>query len=554
MSNVPILMLVKGVQKTPGDSTSSEAGLDSIDLLDPNGFSCNEYEIKVPTMKSGAIWADSPITDGRTLIAGALGNVIETLRLELTAGTLVQMAAMLERLLRMKQDCNDFWDTFGQIEPVYIKHQIVGEPGARYALLYDIDLAISTPLEEEQPSRSITMVIEREYGWRGIAPGDNPKRWTIENYFDGQTWNSANANLLSGDNHLAVATIQNRMEWNSSQSALLSQNYMDIPAAAIPGDLPALVEMTIQKVVGSSTGINRIYLGKTSKPDVLVSGAEKKVNYILVAADGGSGTDASDANDTGAPIESSSGTNRRKAVTFATVTTNATRVTWTPSSVGTYFDLSTLRGRFMAYVRARLSAASTVTLNLAVDDDNGSITYPTATLTDVGAGGTGNTTAWAMLYMGVLTFPFNEQRIVIGNDGLGVDVVISGATPTLSLQAARTGGATNLYIADLILIPIDEGAWIQESGAVMGSNTSFIYDNTGYYLHGKPGAYISDDNSLTTENRGTEFYLTPKQRNRLVMLLDISPALTGGGPQSTIDNEYRFRVNIVPRWSGYRTE
>lgn len=548
-----VLMIIKGIAKVPQDTASSEQGLDSINLLDPSGFSCDEYVMQTPNLKSGATWMDSPIVDGRTLVSGAFDNVTETIRLALNAGSLVQMAALLSKLAQFRQNCNDFWDTFAQIEPIYLKHQIEGEPGPRFALLYNIDIHLEQPISPGEPNRIITLSIERESYWRGLAPGDNPRRWTIENFFSGQTWNNTNADLLSGGNHLVDGTIQNRLEWNTTQTALLTKNYLDIPAASIPGDAPALVEMAIQRVVGSATSINRIYLGKSSKPDLSVSGTERKVNYILVAADGSSGTDATDANDTGAPIESSTGVNKRKAVSFATVTALATRVSWTPASTGTYFDLSTLRGRFMVFTRARLSTASTVELNLVLTDDNGVVTYPSATLTGVGAGGTGNTTAWEVVYLGLLTFPFNEQRIVIGNDGLGVEVPTSGSTPTLSLQAERVGGAVNLYIADVIFIPIDEGSWIQESGAVLGPNNSFIYDNTGYYLHGRPGTYISDDNSSTTENVGSEFYLVPNQRNRLVMLLDISAALTGSGPQSTIDNAYRFRINIVPRWVGLRT-
>lgn len=545
-----ILQIVKGIQRTPGDSSSSEQGLDSIDLLDPKGFSTDTYEMKIPALKSSAVFADSPLSDGRTLIAGTLGNVIETIRVTLTAGTIVQLSAMLSKLLRFKQDCNDFWDTFGQIEPIYIKHQVNGEPGPRYALLYDIDIAIDSVVNPSDPQRDITIVIEREYGWRGLAPGDNPKRWTIEQVMEGQKWNSTSAALLTGDNHLADQVIQNRLEYNTAGSALLTQNYMDIPATSIPGDLPALVEIAIRAETVTANGLNRIYVGKSSKPSLQGPAGEVKANYILVAADGGNNVDAVDANDTGAPIEASSGINRRKTISFATTTTLADRITWTRSLVGTDFEMASLRGRFMVFVRARLSAASTVTMNLRVQSDRGSFSYPTYTLTGVGSSGTGNTTFWQSVYMGIVTFPFNEQRIIIGDDGLGVDTSSGG---DLILQATRVGVATNLYIADLILIPIDEGAWLQQSGEAIGAGNSWIYDNTGYYLHGRHGEYIEDNFSVaTTEHRGSEFYLTPGKRNRLIMYADLSPNLAGTEAESGIDASFRFRVNIVPRWSGLR--
>lgn len=549
MSGHAILKIVKGVQKIPGDASSAEQGLDEINLLDPNGFACDEYDMKLPALKSSAVYADSPLTDGRTLISGTLGNVTETIRLQLSAGAIIQMAAMLSKLGRFKQDCNDFWDTFGQIEPVYIKHQVVGEPGPRYALLYDIDIDPGQqPLIPSEAKRTVTLVIEREYGWRGLAPGDNPKRWTIEQVMEGQKWNSANADLLSGNNHLAVQAVQNRMEWNTTETALLSQNFMDIPATAIPGDLPALVEIAIQCETVHANGLNRIYIGKSSKPDLLLSGTELKPSYILVAADGTSNTDATDANDTGAPIEAVSGVNRRKTISFATATLQ-NRITWGPNQTGTSFVLSSLRGRYMAFIRARLSAASTVTMNLYLQADSGSVTFPSYTLTGVGSGGVGNTTFWQNIYMGIVTFPHNEQRVSILDNGRGIDLSGGG---DLILQAERTGAATNLYVADLILVPIDEGVWLQQSGEAIGIN-SWFYDNTGYYLHGRHGGFSGDTYSIApTEQRGSEFYLTPGQRNRLVMFADLSPNLAGTEAESGIDAAFRFRVNIVPRWSGLR--
>lgn len=546
-----ILQIVKGVQKVPGNTANAEQGLDSIDLLDPKGFSLDTYEMKIPALKSSAVYADSPLSDGRTLIAGTLGNVTETLRITLSAGTIVQLAAMLSKLLRFKQDCNDFWDTRAQIEPVYIKHQVNGEPGPRYALLYDIDIAIESPTNPSEPTRDLTIVIEREYGWRGLAPGDNPKRWTIEEHFTGQKWDSTDADLQSGGNHLVDVTIQNRLEWNPTNTVLLSQNYFDIPASSIPGDLPALMEFSAQCVTVPGIGLNRFYIGKSSKTDLPLAGNDQKPNYILVAADGGDQTDAADANDTGGPIDSASGVNRRKTITFATASLQD-RIRWFPSSGGTNFEMSSLRGQYIGLLRARLSVASTVTLNLRFQSDSGEVVLPTATLTGVGAGGVGNTTAWQLLYMGVLTFPYTEERIRVNRDGLGVKYT-TGSSPALYLQAARTGVATNLYVADLILIPTDEGAFVRDAGESIAANNVFIYDNTGYFLHGSNGGHISDSYSLSAaENRGQEIYLTPRQRNRLVMFADLSPRITGGEAQSAIDASFRFRLNIVPRWAGLR--
>lgn len=561
MSNIGNMMhlaIIKGVAKTPQDSTSAEQGLDELDLLDPKGFACDEYLIKIPSMKSSAIYADSPLTNGRTLISGALGNVTETVRLTVNGGTMIQLAALLSKLERMKRDCNDYWDTFGQIDPVYIKHQIDGEPGPRYALLYEIDIDVETPNDPSQPMRTVTLQIEREYGWRGIAPGDNPKRWTIENVFVGQKWTAAKATLTSGSDHLVAQTIQNRREWNAAQTAIISQNHIEISADKIPGDLDALTYIYAE--IGNSPvlGVGGIYIARTSKADLLSSltNAVRPPNYILNASDSTAGTDATTGNaDTGAPISTAAAINRRGAVTFVTLT-DAQRFAWTPADRG-YMDFSITRGRYICLLRARLSAAGTVTMHLSVNIGLTRIDLPTVSLTDAGSGGTGNTTYWPISYMGVLTLPPTEERVFVSDDGLGISVEGATSNPQIALFAARTSGTPVLYVADLILIPIDECAInIKADDAdTLSSGFAFIHDNTGYYSHGRPGLMTRRNGSTNgqpnTQPRGQEITLKANETNRLhFFLTDVSASLIYSEIRPTIT----VKVNIVPRWAGYRTQ
>jgi len=543
MAGHAILQIIKGVQKTPGDSASNEQGLASIDLLDPKGFSTDTYEMKIPALKSSAVYADSPLDDGRTLVAGTLGNVIETLRVTLSAGTIVQLSAMLSNLLRFKQDCNDFWDTFHQIEPVYIKHQVSGEPGPRYALLYDIDIAIEAPTNPSEPTRDLTIVIEREYGWRGIAPGANTKQWTY--HVQKRAYNSGGAALTSGIDHLLMATSQNRREWSGtglSPTTLATKNYFDIPASSIPGDLDALCCLSVT----FSSSRRGFYFARSSKPDLSISGDVREPAYILNAGDATAlGTDVSTAADTGAPISTSAGTNQRGAVSFATLTTDAFRFRWTGQNRD-QFDFTTLRGRFITFVRARLSASSTVTMHLQVAAGTGiSVDFPTQTFVDASASGVGNTSIWSFVYMGVVSFPLSDGGILIDDNGLGPEISVGG-NYSISLFAARTGGATSLYVADLIFIPIDEIVGSIDIGAV--ANTVLV-DNTGYFLHGKPGAMgIGGGIVEAAQLTGNALTLKPGVRNRIIL----HDSLAQSGPQSVIDTTLTARLNIVPRWSGLR--
>lgn len=566
-----VLQIVKGVQKTPGDNQSAETGLDSIDFLSTEGgFALDVYEIKIPALKSSAVYADSPLTDGRTLISGTLGNVNETIRLTLTAGTIVQIAAMMSKLLRFKQDCNDFWDTFVQIEPVYIKHQVSGEPGPRYALLYDIDIAIETPTNPSEPTRDITIVIEREPYWRGIAPGDNPKHWSYIQNGQSQQWAGSKANLLTGSDHLTTGTIQNRAELNSSVSGFVTQNFIDIPAAKIPGDAPALLSLSVQQAV--SVSATTLIVGKsTTKKTGNISrntgNNQLTVFTFNVGDSSGIGVDTTLAADTGAP-DDKSGSNQRSVTTFGTATMQS-RLTWFPSAnEPNGFSAAVLRGRFMVFLRARVSAAASVRLQLSVTQGSGADQFTTtpAVLSDLGTGGTGNSTDWALVYMGVVGIPFTDKRTSVGADGRGIWIDSQGASEIqLRMSAARDSGAGSLYMSDLIFIPIDEGSIKIASSLAVGSGASvpfaWLYDNSGYFTHGTPSDYaaihgITASSSATfeadsAELSGGELYLTPGVDNRLYFLAYVASTNRSFPFDPSASS---VRVNIVPRWQGYRTE
>jgi hypothetical protein len=572
-----ILSILKGIAKVPQDTLSAERGVDGLSLLDPNGFSCDEYLMKLPTMKSSAVYADSPLTDGRQLISGVLGNVNEIIRLTLTSSTIVQMAAQLSKLGQLKQDCRDFWSTFGQIEPVFIKHQIDGEPGPRHALLYDIDIDIETPIDPSVPMRTITINIEREFAWRGLPPGGNPKRWTIENFFVGQAFRPSNAPLLSGGDHVISQTIQNRSELTPDGSwwRQLTQNFVDIPATSIPGDLPALVCISIYPPV--STNITSVFVAKSTKYitgnsvrtsiGLGITNANRFPVTTLNAADGNAVTDTTIATDVGAPKNATTGTNQRSATAFVT-TSLAERLSWSNNNVG--LSLGQMRGRYACFLRCRLSAAGTVGVQLNVRQGTTSantLSLTTVTTTDAGGGGTGTTTDWGVLYLGQVTVPISDKRTDSGANGLGILMDGgNGLDLTFSVYASRVSGTPVFYMSDLILLPIDEGALqiTAPSAQTIGSSSATVaavYDNTGYYKHGDPGDYaaiISNTSNASNDPLGEReaatgailpIYLTPNANNRLVFF-----AMVDATKRSQISDPsaMNVRVDIIPRWSGLR--
>lgn len=559
------LLIVKGVAPAVGDTASAEQGLTSVDLLtqtQQSGWSLdaeNGWNPAIASLKGGGVWADSAVSSGRQLLSNEEGNVLETMQLTVTGLNVPDLAAHLSKLSKMIQDARDFWATFYQIEPVYIKWQAVGAPGPQYALIYNIEMAVVEPEDYTSTLREITLTIEREPYWRGVAPGANPKQWTFE--FRNQTPASladwALRNTAVGQ--LATATLENRREWNTTQTAVTSDNELVIPAADIPGDAPALVMIGAQ-INNASGNVSDFYV--TSKPRTYKArdGSTRSVFRMLNAGDAQVGTDTTIAADTGAPNSNSQSSGQRAACTFATATI-AERLRWTTTAgLESPVDLSTFRGRYAAFLRCRISAASTVELNLDIRGASTipeGIKLPTQTLTDVGAGGTGNTTAWAFVYMGQFDVPFDGRGASVGLDGRGLYVQPNAATNTnlfIVVEAARIGGATNLYISDLILVPIDEGA-IEIELPVPGDPTYFVYDNTGHMNHGKmESSTLAFNNSTESEPllisaQGSDLYLRPGADNVIGM---VARNKASGLVQSVISWSWDVTVNIVPRWSGIR--
>lgn len=554
------LSIMKGVAKIPQDAFSAETGIDEINLLDPGGFACDEYLMKIPAMKSSAVYADSPLTDGRTLISGALGNVTETIRLTLNSSTIIQLAAMLNKLGRFKQDCNDYWSTFDQIEPVYLKHQVDGEPGPRYALLYDIDIDIETPIDPSQPMRMVTLSIEREVGWRAhVRPGSTPQAWTL--YALGQPITENNINLRDTNKyHTAFANVQSVQEFFTIFT-FAKQNFIDIPASKLPGDLPPLVTMTMPIVTSQ-----KYYISRVSKS---LSLPDRKGNILprfnsFAGAAGSNGIDATYVNDAvnGIVHPPLSANARRVDVSFATAT-DQIRLIWSASTTFGHLNPNLLRGRYriFAIMRQVGGALGNISVYLKILSLTGLVENTQTVNPQVNA--------LPVLHdLGSITIPFDEHPLVTSKgDGLSIAsrYVSAGdldANLKIELHALRTVAAGTLEFFNLIFMPYDEAmiAIDPQVSITRGSGDSLIYDNTGYFDHGKSqelgllrlsdGASLGGDDTIPVELRGS-FSLKPGVDNRLYFL---RAASTGSGNENEVPPTgiIQVMINIIPRFSGLR--
>lgn len=537
MSCHTVLQIQRGIPKIPGDTTSLEQGVQSINLLDPiGGFSLDIWTPQYAALKGSAIYADTPLDPGRLFITGQDGHVIEKFEVTLSAPDMQTLGIKLSHLMAFRQHILDFWRG-SVIEPVYLVQRQTGEPGLRYALISNLDVALKEePIEDSgRYLRDFSLTIEREPYWRGeVPPGGNPKRWAAA--ASSSAFSASKADLTAAPYNLVSASITNVRELNAAATALATRNYIEIPAASIPGDAPALCSIHITQTATSGAVPTRTFIGKTTKPDVVTrAGATRFVPYTLNAGDSAvSPSDASLVADTGAPNSTSPLARTRGRVTFATVTAMASRFYWDNTAANRQpVDFTTLRGRFLIYSRVRLSAAGTVNLKLRVIDGGAEESTTPVSLTDQGAGGTGNTTQWGVVQLGTMTFPIENHRAIINTDGLGIGIPAAAAGNMIELHAERASGTPELYVSDIIFIPIDEGAiYTLDSG---------IYDTTGYSTHGVPEAYAQGEFS------GVDLTLTPGVTNRLVFFTFAHATM-----RSHITDAYTINVNIVPRWIGLR--
>jgi hypothetical protein len=114
--------------------------------------------------KSGGIYADSAVSDGRTAIAMAYSNVTETIQLTIHAENNRRLNERLAALQFYIDEAKQFSTTRAQVEPVYLSYWEMGAPGAQYAIIYDIDVA-TAPMTSgggELRQMDITLEIERE--------------------------------------------------------------------------------------------------------------------------------------------------------------------------------------------------------------------------------------------------------------------------------------------------------------------------------------------------------------------------------------------------------
>jgi hypothetical protein len=544
------LLIVKGVAPAKGDTASAEIGLTPINLLADEGepgWSLNLEGGWIPkraSLKSGGTWADSAVSPGRTLVAGVDANVIETLQLTVTGTSLLDLAAQLTRMGRMRQAVIDFWTNPREIDPVFLHWYAREGAGAQYALIYALDIAEDEPDVWQQAVRDVTITIEREPDWRGLPPGANPKVWTHEIIRHVANWTGINLTLYNNQgasddvNHALIGSAGGAAGNITNNDSGSSNNYVEISAANVPGDAPALLQLSLQNSLAQQ--LNTWYVAVRSEPYSYnnISGSFQCTQDASAAT---LGTDAATAAD-------------------ATVA-SGNRVNITPGtaadSLRLTFSLAVpiYQGRFAVYLRAYQNTGSAgdwrahIEINAAAAFSAG---FTTLILPEqqfsVGA------TQWPMVYMGEIELPMGIRT---GVSSFGNGLIAS--TYSILVYARRTTGTSTLRFADLVLMPLDEGfAIVNSTSDNTSRQTDTVIDNTGYYGRGKSETFSAPigvegvfTNQLSQyglcEYAGAELTLTPRKINRVYIIRSLAD-VTAGIPTAT----FGVRGNIIPRWIGVR--
>lgn len=566
------LKIIKGVEPSVYTLGETTAGYDPaptiIDLLNPAQFAFSlqstngapEYTYAIAGLKNGGVSANSPIADGYSLVATPVDNVTENLTLVCDTSDSGAMSASLSRLGAFIEAVYDFQSTPYQLDPVYIKRRFVGDAAPVYALLVDIQAAL-TPDTTLGAVRALYLTWIREPFWRAIAPGACPKLYTFQKRelayntdfnsddLELYDWQNANANLRN----MIEETVANADTYNAT--AVTYHNYIDIDGDDIPGDVPALVSIVVNPQSGAVASDNLIYIGRSTKPGI----GNSVPSVGTITFNGGDAT-------VGGGL---SGTTVTQPVNASAIrsdppgaTTEDYRIAQIVNGAGAVADQDILEwylrtfvknfGRFRVFIRGRVSSGAAADINMRLDIIPGQEAFA----------GTGQpvlftvsftpqaTAVWSLQDLG--NFDLTATGRQVGINGFALDG-LSQFTVRLWTQARAASVAATYQLTDIILFPYDEFACATPfSGSSLNGT---ILDNTGYMSHG-----VERDTSFVWVNNTAVPYvysqliqgqiptLQPKTDNRLYFLVgsgtDADYSLNG---EST-----RARINIVPRWRHLR--
>lgn len=569
VDNNRLLEIVWGVPSSVslGNTATTDLAADSINLLSSgSGFVLAEeggrsgWIPALPNLKNDGVRASSIIVDGSDLIAGALDNVTETMRVYITGANMPTRIHNFTKLLRFAEAARQYHEGNAQPQPVYLHWWAENAPGDQFALITKIEVSFDElDIINAAENTILTLSIEREPLWRGLAPGDNPKRWgfylrglkpTNSATPSGTEYNSTHLSLTSGAG--SYVSFAEATTYLHDEIATTNVNYIDIAAANIDGDAPALVELEFDAPGAAATQLRSLRVGRSTRRDLFPANnnnttTQRARNSFNPGDSSGTGAFA---NLTSTQLIQANGILTAGVryvlnLAYAGGAVNNTRFAYWDRAVNQY------SGLYAAFVRGIVSAGtpSEITLSLGVRVSNLSTrvlfqTDPIAL-----------TATYDIYYLGTLDFTQIKSRAV-NTAGTGLDIAMPMRLEFNTSKVA--GAAATVQLWDVLLIPIDEPNQFANGvvdlgsglfGVVIAGNTPVILDSSGYFTSGdisRPVAIqnINGSEATPVDMYGSPLTLIPGVNNRLYIV----PQFNGALP--TVTNS--IRVNIIPRWYGVR--
>lgn len=584
------LKVTRGIQVAPGDTGSAETGYTILDLLSgaAEGFALKSdldgWDPALPAPKPG-LWHDVPFVPGRTPFAGADMNVTETLRLTVTAATHLRMSELLHDLHDMIQNCERFWFDEFYCQPTFIHWWATGAPGRQYALIVQMDADISTPSVDDGVNvvRDVVLTIEREPYWRAeVPPGANPIYWTL---FAQGKLPGANYDYLADLRIMALPAspllyslvsdvLENKLQYSNltaSANVLTAENRLTVPAASIPGDAPALLQLSLSRTSDQADSRNFLYMvSRSTRLRTRTARNSDLARFVTMIP--------FTAGSYGAPVlqTDTGGIGGYNTTTLTTIVNSRLAITPGASLLVAWFaatglDKNLQRGRFAVFVRCRQNSGSSGDITLRVRaayDSSGIVGASVVTDTVVAPlqAGTGNTTAWPVVYCGSFRLPLDRDESLSTAATVGGSGKFNATRDNLFilLEVARSTGTALLYFLDVQLLPYDEALLDTAFTAPVSTSvevTGLVVDNTGYLTRGKPGQIVIGIPTLAAgagaepdafqnaiEQRGAQMTLEPGVDNHIYVFERDS----AGESQPSVET-IQASANIVPRWRGIRS-
>jgi hypothetical protein len=147
----------------------------NVDLLDLKGWLLRDWSPAVAEPKSGGIFRDSSLVDGRKLVYRKMGNVTDTFNLVASGDSQDSLISSIQELERILEKATTYWTTDWRDEPVYIEARATYETNSRYAVILDYRLTgfggpYRQPFFDCHSATEAILVIEHGF-WQETAPG-----------------------------------------------------------------------------------------------------------------------------------------------------------------------------------------------------------------------------------------------------------------------------------------------------------------------------------------------------------------------------------------------